>query len=142
MAFNDGEPIDAAKLGALETSLAEIKAKVPQFGSGASSIIKVDNTSTSNIVIPQIYAGVSDAVKIQPGKTSTFTINYPDAGLTSNPRSIILTPYRDSNPGISHNEAYVVKGLAGPKSAQCKVYQPSGYTAGTTFFYFLVIQHS
>jgi hypothetical protein len=139
MAFNDGEPIDAAKLGALETSLAEIKAKVPQFGS-SSTTIKVDNTSTSNIVIPQIYGGISDPVDIKPGKTATFTINYAGADLTSSPKSILLTPVRE--PGISHNEAHVVKSSVGPKSAQCKVFQPTGYTAGSTRFYFLVIQHS
>jgi hypothetical protein len=139
VAFNDGEPIDAAKLGALETSLAEIKAKVPQFGS-SSTTIKVDNTSMSNIVVPQIYGGISDPVDIKPGKTATFTINYTGADLTSNPKSIILTPTRE--PGVSHNEAYVVKSSVGPKTAQCKVYQPTGYTAGSTRFYFLVIQHS
>lgn len=139
MAFNDGEPIDAAKLGALETSLAEIKAKVPQFGS-SSTTIKVDNTSTANIVIPQIYGGISDPVEIKPGKTATFRINYTKADLTAAPKSIILTPTRE--PGVSHNEAYVVKSSVTQTTAECKVYQPTGYTAGTTRFYFLVIQHS
>lgn len=139
MAFNDGEPIDAAKLGALETSLAEIKAKVPQFGSSTTNI-SIDNSTIQNAVVPQIFGGTSGVVSLKPGTTSTFTINYTKAGLTSAPKSITLTPVRDA--GISHAEAYVVKGSVGPATAQCKVYQPTGYTAGNTNFYFLVVQHS
>ena len=139
MAFNDGEPIDAAKLGALETSLAEIKAKVPQFGSSTTNI-SIDNTSLQTAIVPQIFGGMSGAVDIKPGKTATFTINYSAAKLTSAPKSITLTPVRDD--GIAHLEAYVVKSSISNTTAQCKVFQPSGYTAGKTFFYFLVIQHS
>jgi hypothetical protein len=139
MAFNDGEPIDAAKLGALETSLAEIKAKVPQFGSSTTNI-SIDNSSIQNAVVPQIFGGVSGEVLINPGQTSTFTINYSAAKLTSPPKSIILTPYRNS--GIAHNQAYVVKDSVSNTTAQCKVFQEKGYTAGKTLFYFLVIQHS
>lgn len=139
MAFNDGEPIDAAKLGALETTLAEIKAKVPQFGSSTTNI-SIDNTSVQNAVVPQIYGGMSPMVELKPGKTSTFTINYSAAKLTSTPKSIILTPVRE--PGVSHSEAHVVKSSVSEKTAQCKVYQPTGYTAGNTWFYFLVVQHS
>lgn len=139
MAFNDGEPIDAAKLGALETSLAEIKAKVPQFGSSTTNI-SIDNTSIQNVVVPQIYGGISPKVSIKPGQTATFTINYAAAKLTSVPKAILLTPMRE--PGVSHNEAYVVKSSVSNTTAQCKVFQPTGYTAGDTWFYFLVIQHS
>ena len=82
MAFNDGEPIDAAKLGALETSLAEIKAKVPQFGSSTTNI-SIDNTSIQTAVVPQIFGGMSGVVALKLGTTSTFTINYAAAKLTS-----------------------------------------------------------
>jgi hypothetical protein len=139
MAFNDGEPIDAAKLGALETSLAEIKAKVPQFGSSTTNIA-IDNSSIQTAVVPQIFGGISGTVTLNPGKTSTFTINYSNAKLTSAPKSIILTPVRE--PGVSHAQAHVVKSSVSEKSAQCKVYQPTGYTSGNTQFYYLVIQHS
>ena len=139
MAFNDGEPIDAAKLGALETSLAEIKAKVPQFGSSTTNI-SIDNTSIQTAVVPQIFGGMSGVVALKPGTTSTFTINYAAAKLTSAPKSITLTQVRDA--AISHLEAYVVKGSVGTTTASCKVYQPTGYAAGNTYFYFLVVQHS
>jgi len=139
MAFNDGEPIDAAKLGALETSLAEIKAKVPQFGSSTTNI-SIDNTSIQTAVVPQIYGGMSGVVPLKPGTTSTFTINYAAAKLTSAPKSITLTPVRET--GLSHMEAHVVKSSVSNTTAMCKVFQPTGYTAGNTYFYFLVVQHS
>lgn len=139
MAFNDGEPIDAAKLGALETSLAEIKAKVPQFGSSTTNI-SIDNTSIQTAVVPQIFGGMSPVVALKPGTTSTFTINYSAAKLTSTPKAIILTPVREA--GISHAEAHVVKSSVSNTTASCKVYQPTGYAAGNTWFYFLVVQHS
>jgi hypothetical protein len=139
MAFNDGEPIDAAKLGALETTLAEIKAKVPQFGSSTTNI-EIDNSTVGTMVVPQIFGGISGTVQLNPGKTSTFTINYSGAKLTSAPKSITLTPVREA--GLSHNEAHVVKSSVSSTTAMCKVYQPTGYTAGSTQFYFLVIQHS
>jgi hypothetical protein len=142
MAFNDGEPIDAAKLGALETSLAEIKAKVPQFGSSTTNI-SIDNTSLATTVIPQIFGGISGTVTLTPGKTTGFTINYSAAKLTSAPKSIMLTPVRETGTS-NHAEAYVVKSSISATTAQCKVFQPvgTGYSAGTTSFYFLVIQHS
>jgi len=140
MAFNDGDPIDAASLGALETTIAEIKAKVPQFGSSTTNI-SIDNSSIQTAVVPQIFGGISGSVPLNPGKTSTFTINYSGAKLTSTPKSIILTPVRETSPS-NHVEAYVVKSSVSNTTAMCKVYQPSGYTAGTTNFYYLVIQHS
>lgn len=139
MAFNDGDPIDAASLGALETTIAEIKAKVPQFGSSTTNI-SIDNSSIQTAVVPQIFGGISGTVTLNPGKTSTFTINYSAAKLTSTPKSIILTPVREA--GVSHAEAHVVKSSVSNTTAMCKVYQPSGYTAGSTNFYYLVIQHS
>jgi hypothetical protein len=139
MAFNDGDPIDAASLGALETTIAEIKAKVPQFGSSTTNI-SIDNSSIQTAVVPQIFGGISGTVALNPGKTSTFTINYSAAKLTSTPKSIILTPVREA--GVSHAEAHVVKSSVSNTTAMCKVYQPTGYTAGSTNFYYLVIQHS
>jgi hypothetical protein len=139
MAFNDGDPIDAAQLGALETSLAEIKSKIPQFGSSTTNI-SIDNSTVEKAVVPQIFGGMSGKVTLKPGSTSTFTINYAGAKLTAAPKSILLTPVREV--GMSAMEAHVVKSSVGSDKATCKVFQPTGYTGGDTYFYFLVIQHS
>ena len=44
MPFVDGEPIDAAKLGALETKLNQLESKVPTFG-GSNTSISLDNST-------------------------------------------------------------------------------------------------
>jgi hypothetical protein len=42
MAFDDGTPLDAAKLQALETELNNVKASIPKIG---SSTVKIDALS-------------------------------------------------------------------------------------------------
>ena len=139
MAFNDGEPIDAAKLGELDTALAQIKARIPQFGSSTTNI-SLDNTALEKLVIPQMYGGISQVVALNPGRTSTFTINYTAAELTSPPKAILLTPVHEVGP--RHEEAHVVKSSVGITTATCKVFQPKDATAASAQYYFLVIQHS
>jgi len=66
MPFVDGEPIDAAKLGALETQLNLLKSSIPKFGNGDITL----NTSTTNNQIssgPDIEAGNTDTFDLIPG---------------------------------------------------------------------------
>lgn len=79
MAFVDGEPIDASKLGALETALNELKASIPQIG-GSSTTITVNPTTglqSSVIVAPQIQSK-NDGTKLTlvPGSKNKFTIPF------------------------------------------------------------------
>jgi hypothetical protein len=50
MAFDDGTPLDAAKLQALETELNNVKASIPKIG---SSTVNIDASSTTNQTIVQ-----------------------------------------------------------------------------------------
>ena len=66
MPFVDGEPIDAAKLGALETQLNLLKSSIPKFGNGDIVL----NTSTTNNQIstgPDIEAGNTEVYELIPG---------------------------------------------------------------------------
>jgi hypothetical protein len=66
MPFVDGEPIDAAKLGALETQLNQIKSAIPTFGSSTISL----NTSTTQQLIssgPELEAGNTATFDLMPG---------------------------------------------------------------------------
>jgi len=58
MPFVDGEPIDAAKLGKLETELNILKSQIPNFG-GSDTNININNSTTTNTISsgPQIEAG-------------------------------------------------------------------------------------
>jgi hypothetical protein len=148
MPFVDGEPIDASKLGALETELNILKANMPKIGSSGTTIT-VNNPSNPNTtsvtpsgtIVPSttssnVWGSVSGQVTLTPGARSTFTINYAAAGLSSTPKAIILTPVGGT--GIfSINQALVQSATA--TSAQCHVYHRSDATAGKVRYYFMVI---
>jgi hypothetical protein len=67
MPFVDGEPIDAAKLGALETKLNQLESKIPTFG-GSNTSINVDNSTNSISTGPEIEAGEVSGVSVTASK--------------------------------------------------------------------------
>jgi hypothetical protein len=69
MPFVDGEPIDAAKLTALETKLNLIQSKIPTFG-GSNTSISVDARTTQTTVStgPEIQAGEVSGITIESAK--------------------------------------------------------------------------
>jgi len=73
MAFVDGEPLDAAKLGQLETKLNIIESKIPTFGN-SNQTISINNSSTSTTQVvsqsPKILVGTSDTITIESAKMS------------------------------------------------------------------------
>jgi hypothetical protein len=71
MPFVDGEPIDAAKLGKLETELNILKSQIPNFG-GSDTNININNSTTTNTISsgPQIEAGKHSPGTIKATKDS------------------------------------------------------------------------
>jgi len=69
MPFVDGEPIDAAKLGALETKLNQLESKIPTFG-GSNTSINVNNSTTQNSIStgPEIEAGEVSGISVTAAK--------------------------------------------------------------------------
>jgi hypothetical protein len=125
MAFNDGDPIDAAQLTSLETKVNELEAKIPQVGAPGST------------VVTQMYGGISGVVTIEPGIDKTFTIDYSAAKLASTPSSVILTPVHATF--ATHVDFYVIS--AGPTSAQCGAYISKSATAtskNVSLYYFVI----
>ena len=125
MTFNDGDPIDAAMLAALETRLNDLEGRVPQVGTPGSG------------VIPQMYGGISGLQTIVPGVDKTFVIDYSAAKLASTPSSLILTPVHPTL--ATHIDFYVIS--AGPTSALCGAYISKSTTAkeqNVSFYYFVV----
>lgn len=90
MAFVDGEPIDAAKLGDLETKVNNLAASIPKIGVSSTSISVTNNTTNNQTVtIPQIQAGSSDAWDLKPGLNEK-TITYKES-FSKTPRVILST---------------------------------------------------
>ena len=67
MPFVDGEPIDAAKLGTLETRLNQIESKIPTFG-GSNTSINIDNSTNSISTGPEIEAGEVSGISVTAAK--------------------------------------------------------------------------
>jgi hypothetical protein len=91
MPFVDGEPIDAAKLGALETELNLLRSQMPKISSGQS--INVDNRTTTNPTVssgPTIFAK-NDTIKLtlRPGTVVTHTVDMAGAGFSKAPTVIV-----------------------------------------------------
>ena len=67
MPFVDGEPIDAAKLGALETKLNQLESKIPTFG-GSNTSISIDNSTNSISTGPEIEAAEVSGISVTAAK--------------------------------------------------------------------------
>jgi hypothetical protein len=94
MAFDDGTPLDAAKLQSLETELNNVKASIPKIG---SSTVTIDASSTTNqtIVQSQIVGGTtSSGLEVPANGDNTQTISL--TGVTSTPLAISITPFKTS----------------------------------------------
>jgi hypothetical protein len=76
MPFVDGEPIDAAKLGALETKLNQLQSSIPTFG-GSNTNLNVDNSTTQNIIStgPEIEAGEVSGISVETSK-KTYDVKF------------------------------------------------------------------
>lgn len=144
MPFVDGEPIDASKLGAIETELNKLRAEMPKIGPSSTSIAVTQNVNNSGTAVsntkvaPQIFGGITGEISLTPNSRKTFNINYTAAGLTSAPKAIILTPIAPTFTG-SINEASIVSGSVTATSATAQIYHRSDYTPVKVRYYFMVI---
>ena len=137
MAFDDGTPLDAAALQDLDRRLVEIKASIPKIGDDTPG--SDPSLENKTITAKQIVGGIHTGVALKPGKATQFTIKF--TGVESKPKSVILTPIRNSDiPSVfsfavdaSSLDAGGVKGNAYLNSSAKK-----GFTIG---FYWMVICH-
>jgi len=81
MAFVDGEPLDASKLGDLELKVNNLAAKIPQIGASTTniSITGAQNSTTAQpqaTVQPMIQAENSIEWLLVPGKVNELPIKF------------------------------------------------------------------
>lgn len=137
MAFDDGTPLDAAKLGALETKLNNLQASILKFGDSQGNN---DNGAFESATIKQrqIIAGMtSSTVELKPGEEVEFTITY---SADSDPLAVILTPVKLSGDLRKSQFSYYIKGKPTRTSASAKVLLDKGATSGFALrFYYTII---
>jgi len=122
MAFDDGTPLDAAKLQALETTINSVKASIPQIG---SSTVNIDASSVTNqtVVQSQIVGSITGtALEVAAGTEATQTIVF--SGLTSDPLAVSITPIKSS--GSLKNVTWHISGT--PTRSGCVVKVHNGGT--------------
>jgi hypothetical protein len=128
MPFVDGEPIDAAKLTALETKLNLLQSKIPSFG-GSNTSINVNNSTTQN--------NVSTGPEIQAGEVSGFSVESAkmvkevkfEKSFTKKPFVVISMRGGESSHIIS---ARVLSNSVTATGFKYVISAPSGAYSGTT----------
>ena len=68
MPFVDGEPIDAAKLTALETKVNKLQSSIPTFGGSDTTNINIDNSTNTISTGPEIEAREVEAISVTASK--------------------------------------------------------------------------
>jgi hypothetical protein len=107
MPFVDGEPIDAAKLGALETQLNQLKSSIPKFGSGD---ISLTTSTTTNVISssPELEAGNTPTFTLTPGTQNIQDFKFKkEKGFSKTPVVVACARY-GSGGKESHGEVNVV----------------------------------
>ena len=79
MAFVDGEPLDAAKLGSLESRLTFLEAKTATFASPTSSS-GVKDVANATVVVPKIIAvNHTEKFTFTEGNANEQKISFPES---------------------------------------------------------------
>lgn len=135
MAFDDGTPLDAAKLQALETELFSLRSSIPVVGN--STNINVENKT---IVQSQIFGGPTGTVPLTKGQEVQFDVKF-EPSLKATPISVILTPMKTSGSFQGGDVSYYVLGNTVSQSGFSAKAMLSA-TAKSSFkvkFYYMVI---
>lgn len=87
MAFNDGEPLDAAKLGKLEQDISILNSTLPTIGASSTNIT-VANQTVKLPVIPQVQGGNAGSKTLQAGYNE-WPITF-ESPLNGTPKAVII----------------------------------------------------
>ena len=140
MAFTDGEPVDAAKLGELETKVNNLAAQIPKIGVSNTSISVTNNQTvnqTQTVTIPQIQAGTSGAWDLKVGPNSKdITFAEP---FTKTPR-IICSTRMNKDTKAWHPQVSVAYG-SNPSGFTACVFMPSGSAPHRIYLDYIAIAY-
>jgi hypothetical protein len=138
MAFNDGEPLDAAKLGALELQVNNLAANIPKIGASTTNVTVTNNT-VQQANIPQIVGkSLSTAWRLQVGPNE-LPITF-DSPLNSVPKAVMITP-RTGAISQWHPQINVKTGTMSEKGFTAIVNMPTGTAAHNVYISYIAICH-
>ena len=140
MAFDDGTPLDAAALQALDTKLNEIRSSIPKIGSSTTNVTNVTN-QTINQINTEIRGGITpNFINLVAGKAIPFNIKWGNEPLSGTPISITLTPAKSNSQEPTGAISYTID-TNSVNSTGCSghVYLESGAKPFTIKFYWLAV---
>jgi hypothetical protein len=139
MAFNDGEPLDAAKLGALELQVNNLAANIPKIGASTTNVTVNNNTTPQQISIPQIVGkSLGTAWTLNPGPNE-LPITF-DAPLNSVPKAVMITP-RTGAISQWHPQINVKTQSMTKDGFTAIVYMPTGSAKHNVYISYIAICH-
>ena len=133
MAFDDGTPLDAAKLQALETELINIKSSIPKIGSSTTNI---NVTQNSTVTQKQILSGTTDSINLKPGQQVQVNLKY---NADSKPTAIVMSPVKWAGSLQGCISWYVEGGSISAQGATAQVYLEKGQPGFGIRFFFIVL---
>ena len=138
MAFNDGDPLDAAKLGALELQINNLSANIPKIGASTTNVnIKNDTYVQANV--PQIIGkAIIEPWPLTPGPNELPVLF--DTRLSSVPKAVIITT-RTGATKHWHPQVNVKTGTTTVDGFTAIVNMPSGTTAHNVYLSYIAICH-
>jgi hypothetical protein len=138
MAFNDGEPLDAAKLGALELQINNLSANIPKIGASTTNVT-VNNQTVQQANIPQIVGnafGEPWALKLGH---NTKDFQFPGTGLNSIPKAVILTTRHGGSKNVWTPAVGTKTGSITQSGFTAHVFLPSGCTPHNIYISYMAI---
>jgi hypothetical protein len=130
MAFNDGEPLDAAKLGKLEQDISVLNSTLPTIGSSTTNVT-VNNQTIQQAVVPQIQGGNAGVKTLVAGKNEwpiTFT-----TPMNGTPKAVIIQTRTDQT-SKWHPQVDVKTSSTTPTGCTLSCFMPSGAGAPMKIF--------
>jgi hypothetical protein len=138
MAFNDGEPLDAAKLGALELQVNNLAANIPKIGASTTNVTVTNNT-VQQANIPQIVGNAfGTAWSLKPGHNEQY-FPFPGSGLNSIPKAVVLTSRHSGTKDVWTPQICTKTGSITQSGFTAHVYLPSGCPAHNVYISYMAI---
>lgn len=139
MAFNDGEPLDAAKLGALELQVNNLASTIPKIGASTTNVSISNNLTPEKVNIPQIVgsaAGTKWELKSGQVNEQYFSFN---GTLNSIPKAVVITS-RHSGSGTGWHPQINTKTQSITKEGfTAVVYMPTSAPTHTVYITWMAV---
>lgn len=144
MAFVDGEPLDASKLGDLELKVNNLAAKIPQIGASTTniSITGMQNSTaaqTQPTVQPMIQAANAGEWLLVPGQINRIDVKFPSA-FPKTPH-VILTTRMSATTKLWHPAVNVATGTSTPTGFSAVCYMPTDAKQHKVYLTYMAIAY-